>query len=202
MIALFNKLALVISIAALAGCSLSPDALLDQAKKAAGEGNHIKAIAIAQDISSDSTAYVSVEKLLPEWKKQAAGSLVIELFGVASGLDGLNSQRQAKLARLQVNAHSAQTMIETYGVDHGGTYPASVAELEQAAIADSYYKPFVNPFNSSSPRLVDFSNPAAGAVGYELTSDNRVSYRLHIWDEKGKPVYGDDGKPFILTSAE
>jgi hypothetical protein len=61
--------------------------------------------------------------------------------------------------------HTVQTMLETYGVDWGGSYPATFKQLEKEArrASNPYWKEFRQPFYdfASQPAQTDF-NPKVG----------------------------------------
>jgi hypothetical protein len=62
-----------------------------------------------------------------------------------------SAMSRAKLSSVKANMHTLQTMVETYGVDHGGTYAPDLDILLQAAENNSYgsyWKDFTNPFTS------------------------------------------------------
>ncbi|MEZ0374867.1 MAG: DUF3352 domain-containing protein [Candidatus Sericytochromatia bacterium] len=60
-----------------------------------------------------------------------------------------DSRRRGQSASVRANMHTLQTMVETYGVDHEGLYPHSLAELEKAARNSSYnyWKTLSNPLD-------------------------------------------------------
>ncbi|PIW19150.1 hypothetical protein COW36_01690 [bacterium (Candidatus Blackallbacteria) CG17_big_fil_post_rev_8_21_14_2_50_48_46] len=56
---------------------------------------------------------------------------------------------RSPISTVKANMHTVQTMLETYGVDWGGTYPLHFSLLKQEAqtVRNPYWKAFVNPFN-------------------------------------------------------
>lgn len=66
---------------------------------------------------------------------------------------------------VKANMHTMQTMFETYGVDWGGSFPATFRQIEtEARMANNpYWKDFYQPYTdfASQPAQTDF-NPKVG----------------------------------------
>ncbi len=87
--------------------------------------------------------------------------------------------KRAQSSSVKANAHTLQTMVETFGVDHGGLYPEDMTSLLKAAKGENaYWKDVTNPLTQQSgigKALDSFSNfkrqgfpvSAAGQVFYE-----------------------------------
>ena len=193
--ALIRGMVLAGICAAVFGCAKSPDKQLAEATQEAGSGHYLKAVVIAEDLPSDSAAYASVQKLLPDWKQHAAVALMGDMMGGAAA----NADTGAKSAEVKSNAYKVQTMIESFGVDHNGTYPKDAATLLSAAKAGGYSKDLDNPFSDSGPAVVDGDHPAPGAVGYKPT-DGNTAYVLVGWDGEGTPLTDKKGKIFELNN--
>lgn len=81
------------------------------------------------------------------------------LFDLTEG-NMKNVSNKAKDTSSKANAHSVQTMVETFGVDYAGFYPENVKILEKEAKASkygAYWKELKNPFtNSTKDSIMDY----------------------------------------------
>lgn len=87
--------------------------------------------------------------------------------------------KRAQSSSVKANAHTLQTIVETFGVDHSGLYPEDMTSLLKAAKGENtYWKDFKNPLTQQSgigKALDSFSNfkrqgfpvSAAGQIFYE-----------------------------------
>jgi len=85
--------------------------------------------------------------------------VVIVIIGILVAIalpNFISAQDRAKLSSVKANMHTVQTAVETYGVDWGGVYPASLGdgsgtdeELVREAQSKNYWKGFKNPFDGS-----------------------------------------------------
>jgi len=69
--------------------------------------------------------------------------------------------------------HTFQTIAETYGVDWGGVYPTTVAEMQSEASgnANAYWKDFANPFINTSGAGNSYDDAVATvAKGAKITA--------------------------------
>lgn len=112
------------------------------------------------------------------------------------GSDPLSSSTKA-------NAHTLQTIVETYGVDWAGMYPKDIATLQKEASAEGrdYWKDVTNPITGESgmnQSIADYSTfkgtvDQVGRVFYEpfgepLKNEDGTfytNYRLHAYCANG-----------------
>src|SRR5688572_7863999 len=67
--------------------------------------------------------------------------VVIVIIGILVAIalpNFIGATDRAKLANVKSNAHTAQTILESYGVDFGGKYPDNVANLKTEAQTGTY----------------------------------------------------------------
>ncbi|MEZ0367565.1 MAG: DUF3352 domain-containing protein, partial [Candidatus Sericytochromatia bacterium] len=110
-------------------------------------------------------------------------------------------------ASLRENMQKVQTMVETYAVDHGGIYPADIAELRQAATEQEYWLDLSNPFAEDGEALMDYSSFKPGEFGsgrvlYEPVKDQEgqiTSYRLMASDADSE-LLSDEGEPVVISN--
>ena len=58
--------------------------------------------------------------------------VVIVIIGILVAIalpNFMGAQVRARVAGVKTNMHTTQVMVETYGVDNGGVYPATQSEL-------------------------------------------------------------------------
>lgn len=78
--------------------------------------------------------------------------VVIVIIGILVAIalpNFIGAQDRAKLASLKSNMRTFQTMLEVYGVDYGGMYPRTMAELSTEAVSKNYAKSYENPFTGA-----------------------------------------------------
>lgn len=143
--------------------------------------------------------------------------VVIVIIGILVAIalpNFIGAQDRAKISSVKANMHTVQTMLETYAVDWGGTYPSTVASLVSEAQNSSnpYYKDFTNPFTGKSMGsnganvgngmydLVNTTTAAAnaGLVGYE--DSGTTKYYLYGNDKVGA-IIKDKGSFFVLSNS-
>lgn len=130
--------------------------------------------------------------------------VVIVIIGILVAIalpNFIGAQDRAKLSSVKANMHTVQTMLETYAVDWGGTYPGDYATLNQEATDRSYNKDYKNPFNPSSAAYADYTDGTgnvAGAVEYDFV--NSTTYYVYGNDKAGDSIT-DKGQPFTLTNS-
>ncbi len=123
---------------------------------------------------------------------------------------------RAKLSSVKANMHTLQTMVETYGVDHGGTYASDLDLLLKAAENNSYgsyWKDFVNPFTSQRGiglrgaimAFKDYSPSPdfAGMVLYKPGEGKEpTTYWIYGVDQNGELIKDnpDNEQPFMLSN--
>lgn len=122
-----------------------------------------------------------------------------------------DAQSRAKTSSAKANMYTTQTMVETFGVDWGGGYPATIEELKKEAENNkfsNYWKVYSNPVNGKSGLGFAYDNYSKfakdskymGYVFYEpkgkpFMSDGRKlypAYRIY--------AYGMDGKLYQLAN--
>lgn len=161
--------------------------------------------------------------------------LVLSLFGLFGfGLifyqPVCSCQDRSPTSSTLANMHTLQTTLETYGVDWGGTYPRTLAELYQAASTapNPYWKDAVRPgFQDRKQRLafVDFEaktqveevkrrDPYTEWLGIRFYTHTTAPSRFLVLYQSESPthyfIYGLDGdgqilqhkgEPFVLSNS-
>lgn len=132
--------------------------------------------------------------------------VVIVIIGILVAIalpNFIGATDRAKIANVKSNAHTLQTMLESYGVDWGGKYPDFVADLETEAKTGAYWKELKNPFDLGSGLInyvVEGAGATGGAVGYDQSSADDTKYFIYGYD-KNKNFIKDKGQPFTLTNS-
>ena len=152
--------------------------------------------------------------------------VVIVIIGILVAIalpNFISAQDRAKLSSVKSNAHTLQTMVETYAVDWGGVYasslgaPATAGTLMKEATDKTYIKDFKNPFTaqagaglsymSAGPGAVNITTGAstsyvAGAVSYDpiTTGTTITKYYIYGGEKTAGFVILDKGAPFFLTN--
>lgn len=96
--------------------------------------------------------------------------VVIAIIGILVAIalpNFIGSMDRAKVSSVKANMHTFQMMLETYGVDWGGTYPPNLFQLSTEATSKSYAKAYSNPFSGVS---LSMSNTAVGQGVAEVTT--------------------------------
>jgi hypothetical protein len=120
----------------------------------------------------------------------------------------------ATLKKMKGNARSLQTVVEGFALDHAGTYPASLKELEAYAVANAANIPVTNPFTGMAGFItdadlsLDISDTAvdegivqnAGKLLYQanMVGDQVTGYMIAALDGQGFLLKESDGVPFTL----
>jgi hypothetical protein len=115
---------------------------------------------------------------------------------------------------MKANARSLQTVVEGFALDHGGTYPGSLKELEAYAVANAANIPVTNPFTGVAGFItdgdlsLDISETAvdegvtqnAGKLLYQanVSGDQVNGYMIAALDGQGFLLKESDGVPFTL----
>ncbi|MBT9544521.1 MAG: hypothetical protein IV090_03955 [Candidatus Sericytochromatia bacterium] len=121
---------------------------------------------------------------------------------------------RSKLSSVKANMHTLQTIVETYGVDNGGTYASDLDILLQAAQNNaygSYWKDFANPFTSQRGiglrgaimAFKDYSPSPdfAGMVLYKPGEGKEpTTYWIYGVDQNGELI-SDQEQPYVLTNS-
>lgn len=154
--------------------------------------------------------------MIKSLKKQQGGFTLIELMVViviigilvAIALPNfIGAQDRAKVSSVKANMHTFQTALETYAVDWGGVYPATVSELVTEGTAQDYWKEFKNPFNNlegANQSYMDTNangaNTTEGIVGYNRPAADTTLYFIYGGKKGGGPIE-DRGAIFALSNS-
>jgi prepilin-type N-terminal cleavage/methylation domain-containing protein len=119
--------------------------------------------------------------------------VVISIIGILVAIalpNYIGSNDRARLANVKANAHTAQVLVETYGVDNLNRYPSTVAGLRSAAVSGGYWRERQNPFDETLASFVDYNGTFAigGVVGYDMSDTLRSKYYLYCADRQLRPV--------------
>ena len=123
---------------------------------------------------------------------------------------------RAKLSSVKANAHTFQTVLETYAVDYGGHYDEfQIVKLE--AEKKGYWKDFKNPFDYKAKAIIDLQNSItineltgrvelqnfnAGTVLYDSVIENNfvAKYYLYGVSKEDNKLIVDKGQVFYLSN--
>lgn len=120
---------------------------------------------------------ILIEETKMQLKRKSKGFTLIELMVViviigilvAIALPNfISAQDRAKISSVKANAHTVQTMLETYAVDYQGKYPTNRTELYNGANVtggNNYWKELKNPFTAATSTSSVADIPAAVTVG-------------------------------------
>lgn len=115
-------------------------------------------------------------------------------------------QTNSNIDQLKANMHIFQTMLETYAVDHKGSYPKNISELikeAQECKFGSYYKNLKNPFDEKLDGLVDKGANIKGSVIYAPIKDSKGNitiYKIFANDKTGYHLKDTGGENFCLSN--
>lgn len=129
-------------------------------------------------------------------------AVTVLLGGCAQPLQQATLQSQESVSAdyrrdVKANAHTLQTMVETYAVDTNGDYPADLDVLKKEAEAQGYWRSLTNPVDRRLPALADTALP--GGLTYRYDAGKR-HYEITGWDATGQPVLDTHRQPFVLTN--
>jgi general secretion pathway protein G len=132
--------------------------------------------------------------------------VVIVIIGILVAIalpNFIGATDRAKVANVKSNAHTVQTMLESYGVDFGGKYPDNIASLQSEAQTGAYWKQLSNPFDAANPALENFSGTFTngGAVGYNMTAGSDKTKYFIYGSDKNKIKVKDKGSDFVLSNS-
>jgi prepilin-type N-terminal cleavage/methylation domain-containing protein len=133
--------------------------------------------------------------------------VVIVIIGILVAIalpNFIGATDRAKVANVKSNAHTIQTMLESYGVDFGGKYPDTVANLKSEAQTGAYWKSVSNPFDGSADALEDHNGATftkGGMVGYNMTAGSDKTKYFIYGSDKNKVRVKDKGQDFVLSNS-
>ena len=142
--------------------------------------------------------------------------VVIVIIGILVAIalpNFIAAQDRAKLSSVKANAHTLQTILETYAVDWGGQYGNNLANNQSEATAKNYWKEYKNPFNqNAAPNVHQTTAVAAstgvttgltaGAVGLDLgTTAPYTKYFLYGGSKDADKAIVDKGTVFFLSNS-
>ena len=134
--------------------------------------------------------------------------VVIVIIGILVAIalpNFIGATDRAKIANVKSNAHTFQTILESYAVDFNGFVPSTVAGLQQEAQTGAYWKQLVNPFDGLTTTSTETFNAAGnlvngGAVGYNQPDPTKNKYYIYGSD-KNKIRIKDKGADFVLSNS-
>ncbi|MBC7543640.1 MAG: type II secretion system protein [Candidatus Sericytochromatia bacterium] len=133
--------------------------------------------------------------------------VVIVIIGILVAIalpNFIGATDRAKIANVKSNAHTVQTMLESYGVDFGGKYPTTVVLLQQEAQTGAYWKALSNPFSGLTTTSLETFNTGTftngGSVGYNMQAADSTKYWVYGSD-KNKVRIKDKGTDFMLSNS-
>ena len=131
--------------------------------------------------------------------------VVIVIIGILVAIalpNFIGATDRAKVASVKSNAHTVQTMLESYGVDFGGKYPDNVDALKREAQTGAYWKQLSNPFDATVAAVINVADAAVGgACAYDMTAaSDKTKYFIYGYD-KNKVFVKDKGANFVLTNS-
>lgn len=117
---------------------------------------------------------------------------------------------RSKVSSVKANAHTLQTMLETYAVDFKGIYPPNIKalEIEAKKNVNPYWKELKNPFNANTNTALDnfneLSKKVDGTVLYVPVINKNyevVKYFIYGVDKNGKSLKEKGNEIFYLTNS-
>lgn len=168
---------------------------------------------------------ILIEETKMQLKRKSKGFTLIELMVViviigilvAIALPNfISAQDRAKISSVKANAHTVQTMLETYAVDYQGKYPSTRAELYTGANStNNYWKELKNPFTAKTatdsvdilPGAVTATNgiavgTAAGTVYFNpmIVGTNPITkYYIYGGDKTALQLIFDNANNSVFT---
>ena len=142
--------------------------------------------------------------------------VVIVIIGILVAIalpNFIAAQDRAKVSSVKANAHTLQTVLETYAVDWGGQYGSNLLNNQSEASGKGYWKDYKNPFdqntvaNMNNPAAVTVSTGAcagltAGAVSLDLpTTAPYTKYFLYGGSKTTGTAIVDKGQAFYLSNS-
>ena len=151
--------------------------------------------------------------------------VVIVIIGILVAIalpNFIAAQDRAKLSSVKANAHTLQTILETYAVDWGGQYASNTANTTSEATAKGYWKSYKNPFDQNASANMDLNagpvvltgatagtggTLVAGSVGLNLVSvinggsTTYTKYYLYGGSKVANTAIVDKGQAFYLSNS-
>ena len=156
--------------------------------------------------------------IINKFHKKMAGFTLVELMVVIVIISILlmlafpnfqASQNRAKEAGVKSNMYIFHQCAEVYTIDWGGISAENAENLKEEAIANKYWKVFINPFTSkldlgtttlntvSSDGLIDPNNFPAGNVAYKGQGN---TYAIYGAGKDGGKAILNKGLVYYLTN--
>jgi type II secretion system protein G len=108
--------------------------------------------------------------------------VVIVIIGILVAIalpNFISAQDRAKLSSVKANAHTMQTMLETYAVDWQSVYPNGTTSLKteaSSAATNKYWKELKNPFTANTGVGLDTgATTGTLAIDTAIATDNITS---------------------------
>lgn len=143
--------------------------------------------------------------------------VVIVIIGILVAIalpNFIAAQDRAKLSSVKANAHTLQTILETYAVDWGGQYGSNLANNQSEAVSKGYWKAYKNPFDQNAAANEDENAVAINAttgVGTTLTAGAVIlnlgstapytKYFLYGGSKTANTAIVDKGRTFYLSNS-
>ena len=141
--------------------------------------------------------------------------VVIVIIGILVAIalpNFIAAQDRAKVSSVKANAHTLQTVLETYAVDWGGQYGSNLNNNKSEASGKGYWKDYKNPFNQNDAANEDNNATintstgvgtaiTAGAVELNLgTVAPYTKYFLYGGSKTANTAIVDKGQAFYLSN--
>lgn len=131
-----------------------------------------------------------------------------------SRLVGGGTVSTPEVSSVKSNMHVLQTVVETYGVDWGGTYAKDLTALQKEATKGTYWKDLTNPYTQKTGLATKANHFQGSMMEYAVYKNYKPSPQFSglvlyepIIDPKSKTVthyrfYGCDVNGALIMDGE